>query len=149
MRYLLLPLLFISTLACAELPETDWLELMPPEDRQALEDMPEISHQGLEQDSGFYNPGGLKQQDKNLPAVMYSTNTVAALNGKALRPPLAATPYPWRLTAKVAARCSFWCRILAPVSTSRHRHRINWCWCATPKALNWKTSTHRCGSAAR
>ena len=85
MRYLLLSLLFISTLACAELPETDWLELMPPEDLQALEDMPEITHQGLEQDSGFYNPGGLKQQDQNLPAVMYSTKTVAALDGKPIR----------------------------------------------------------------
>jgi hypothetical protein len=85
MRYLLLPLLFISGLVCAELPETDWLELMPPQDRAALAAMPEIDHQGIEQDSEFYNPGGLKQQDKNLAAVMYSTNTVAALNGKALR----------------------------------------------------------------
>ncbi|SEC60761.1 DUF3299 domain-containing protein [Pseudomonas anguilliseptica] len=85
MRYLLLPLLFISALACAELPETDWLELMPPEDRQALEDMPEISHDGLEMESGFYNPGGLKQQDQNLPAVMYSTKTVAAFDGKPIR----------------------------------------------------------------
>ena len=85
MRYLLLALLFIGTLAWAELPETDWLELMPPEDLRALEDMPEITHQGLEQDSGFYNPGGLKQQDQNLPAVMYSTKTVAALDGKPIR----------------------------------------------------------------
>ncbi len=85
MRYLLLPLLFVSTLACAELPETDWLELMPAQDRAALEAMPEIDHQGAEQDSAFYNPGGLKQQDNNLPAVMYSTSTVAALNGKTLR----------------------------------------------------------------
>jgi hypothetical protein len=85
MRYLLLPLLFVSTLVCAELPETDWLELMPPEDRQALEDMPEISHQGIEQDSGFYNPGGLKQQGQDLPAVMYSTKTVAGFDGKPVR----------------------------------------------------------------
>jgi hypothetical protein len=85
MRYLLLPLLLLSTLACAELPETDWLDLMPPEDRQALEDMPELSHDGMEMESGFYNPGGLKQQDQNLPAVMYSTQTVAAFDGKAIR----------------------------------------------------------------
>ena len=85
MRYLLLPLLFISTLACAELPETNWLELMPPQDQAALAAMPEIDHQGTEQDSEFYNPGGLKQQDKDLPAVMYSTRTVAALDGKTIR----------------------------------------------------------------
>jgi uncharacterized protein len=81
----LLPLLLLSSLACAELPETDWLELMPPEDRQALEDMPEISHQGIEQDSGFYTPGGLKQQTQDLPAVMYSSKTVAAFDGKPIR----------------------------------------------------------------
>ena len=98
MRYLLLPLLLLSTLACAELPETDWLELMPPEDRQALEEMPEISHQGLEQDSGFYNPGGLKQQDQNLPAVMYSTKTVAAFDGKAIR--LGGYPVPLETDSK-------------------------------------------------
>ncbi len=98
MRYLLLPLLLLSTLACAELPETDWLELMPAEDRQALEDMPEISHQGLEQDSGFYNPGGLKQQDQNLPAVMYSTKTVAAFDGKAVR--LGGYPVPLETDSK-------------------------------------------------
>lgn len=82
---LLLPLLLLSALARAQLPETDWLDLMPPEDRQALEDMPEISHLGVEQDSAFYNPGGLKQQAQNLPAVMYSTKTVAAFDGKAIR----------------------------------------------------------------
>lgn len=98
MRYLLLPLLLISTLASAELPETDWLELMPPEDRQALEDMPEISHQGLEQDSGFYTPGGLKQQDKNLSAVMYSTKTVAAFDGKPIR--LGGYPVPLETDAE-------------------------------------------------
>ena len=85
MRYLLLLLLLISRLACAELPETDWLELMPPQDRAALAAMAEIDHQGVELESEFYSPGGLKQQDKDLPAVMYSTSTVAELNGKALR----------------------------------------------------------------
>lgn len=98
MRYLLLSLLFASTLACAELPETDWLELMPAEDRQALEDMPEISHLGAEQDSGFYNPGGLKQQTQDLPAVMYSSKTVAAFDGKAVR--LGGYPVPLETDAQ-------------------------------------------------
>ena len=42
-RLLLLALLS-SPLAHAELPETDWLELMPPADRKALEEMPDIIH---------------------------------------------------------------------------------------------------------
>ena len=53
-------------------PELDWLELMPPEDRQALEEMPEIDHSTPE-DAGFSDQGGLKQ-DAGLPAVMYSPN---------------------------------------------------------------------------
>lgn len=85
MRHLLLALLLFTGLAHAELPETDWLDLMPAEDRKALEDMPEIQHQGPEGDSTFYSPGGLRQQEQNLPAVMYSTRTVAELDGKALR----------------------------------------------------------------
>jgi uncharacterized protein len=85
MRYLLLTLLVLSRLTLAEPAEIDWLELMPEEDRQALETMPEISHDGAEQDSAFYGPGGLKQQDKSLPAVMYSTSTVEALDGKSIR----------------------------------------------------------------
>jgi hypothetical protein len=86
MRHLLLlPLVLISSLACAELPETDWLELMPEEDRLALETMPEISHEGAEMESGFYIPGGLKQQTADLPAVMYSTKTVPAFDGKQIR----------------------------------------------------------------
>ncbi len=85
MRQLLLALLLFTTLAHAELPETDWLDLMPPEDRQALEEMPELQHQGPEGDSTFYTPGGLRQQDQDLPAVMYSTRTVAALDGQAMR----------------------------------------------------------------
>lgn len=85
MRHLLLALLLFTGLAHAELPETDWLDLMPPEDRQALEEMPELQHQGPEGDSTFYSEGGLRQQDQDLPAVMYSTKTVAALDGKAIR----------------------------------------------------------------
>ncbi|MDP2242841.1 DUF3299 domain-containing protein [Pseudomonas sp.] len=98
MRYLLLSLLLLSSLARAELAETDWLELMPEEDRLALEAMPEISHDGPEQDGTFYNPDGLRQQEKNLPAVMYSAKTVAALDGKAIR--LGGYPVPLETDAK-------------------------------------------------
>ncbi|UTW05814.1 DUF3299 domain-containing protein [Pseudomonas benzenivorans] len=85
MRYLLLPLLLLSHLALAEPAELDWLELMPEADRQALEAMPEISHDGAEQDGAFYTPGGLRQQDQSLPPVMYSAKTVATLDGKPVR----------------------------------------------------------------
>ncbi|MGE6239833.1 DUF3299 domain-containing protein [Ectopseudomonas guguanensis] len=85
MRHLLLALLLCTSLAHAELPETDWLDLMPPEDRKALEEMPEISHDTPEGDSTFYGEGGLRQQDQDLPAVMYSTKTVAELDGKNIR----------------------------------------------------------------
>jgi len=65
-RALLLSLLLCSTLAHArlELPETDWLELMPPEDRKALEEMPEISHDTPEADGTFGNKGGLKSRTR-------------------------------------------------------------------------------------
>lgn len=86
----------IATLSHAEPAETDWLELMPPEDLAALEAMPEIDHRGAEGDSAFYGQGGLKQQ-ADLPAVMYSTRTVAALDGKALR--LGGYPVPLETTA--------------------------------------------------
>ena len=85
MRRLLLSLLLLPLLSHAELAETDWLELMPAEDQRALEAMPEISHDSPELTGTFDSKGGLKQQDKDLPAVMYSAKTVAALDGKALR----------------------------------------------------------------
>ena len=85
MRQLLLCLLLIPLLAHAQLAETDWLELMPEEDQQALEAMPEISHDGSESDGTFTAKGGLKQQDKDLPAVMYSAHTVDSMNGKRIR----------------------------------------------------------------
>lgn len=85
MRHLLLCLLLIPLLAHAQLPETDWLELMPLEDQQALEAMPEISHDSPEGDGSFGSQGGLKQQDKNMPAVMYSHKTVSALQGRSIR----------------------------------------------------------------
>ena len=85
MRHLLLCLLLIPLLAHARLPETDWLELMPLQDQKALEAMPEVSHDSPEGDGSFNSQGGLKQQDKNLPAVMYSSKTVGALNGQSIR----------------------------------------------------------------
>jgi hypothetical protein len=85
MRYLLLVLLLLSGFARAELPETDWLDLMPEEDQRALEQMPEISHNGPEGAGTFDSKGGLKQQDKGLPAVMYSAKTVPGMNGKKIR----------------------------------------------------------------
>lgn len=85
MRHLLLCLLILPLLAYAQLPETDWLELMPLEDQKALEAMPEISHDGPEGDGSFSAQGGLKQQEQNLPAVMYSSKTVGALKDKSIR----------------------------------------------------------------
>lgn len=85
MRHILLSLLLVPLLAHAQLPETDWLALMPKDDQKALEEMPEISHDTPEGDGSFTAKGGLKQQDKNLPAVMYSNRTVAAMQGKTIR----------------------------------------------------------------
>jgi hypothetical protein len=70
--------------SAAEPPETDWLSLMPKSDQKALEDMPDITHNTPEGDGNFTHKGGLKQ-GKGLPAVMYSTKTVAAMNGKNIR----------------------------------------------------------------
>ncbi|MCW3149271.1 DUF3299 domain-containing protein [Stutzerimonas stutzeri] len=84
-----MPRLFLSLLLCcaslvhAAPAELDWLELMPAEDRQALEEMPEIDHGGAE-DPGFSDQGGLKQ-GAGLPAVMYSAKTVPALDGRPVR----------------------------------------------------------------
>lgn len=98
MRRLLLSLLLLPLLSHAELAETDWLALMPPEDQRALEAMPEISHDSPEQAGSFASEGGLKQQDKDLPAVMYSAKTVAALDGQAIR--LGGYPVPLEADAQ-------------------------------------------------
>lgn len=45
--------------------EIDWLELLPPEDLKALEEMPEVDHEGQMQ----------------MPQAMSSTKTVAAMDG--------------------------------------------------------------------
>jgi len=97
MPRLLLPLLLCcSLLAHAAPPELDWLELMPPEDRQALEEMPEIDH-ATPEDLGFSDQGGLKQE-AGLPAVMYSAKTVAELNGREIR--LGGYPVPLESDAR-------------------------------------------------
>lgn len=81
MRYFLLSMLLLVGTVQAALEETDWLDLMPESDRQALLDMPELSHDTPEADSDFYVPGGLRSADKNMPAVMYSAQTIPALDG--------------------------------------------------------------------
>jgi len=96
-RVLLVSLLLISSLARAELPETDWLELMPKSDQKALELMPEIDHNSPEAMGTFTEKGGMKQS-KGLPAVMYSTKTVPAMNGKQIR--LGGYPVPLESDAK-------------------------------------------------
>ena len=83
-RLFLFALLLCSTLVHAEPTELDWLELMPKEDQLALEAMPEISHDSPEAAGSFGQQGGLKQE-LGLPAVMYSTKTVARLDGKRIR----------------------------------------------------------------
>lgn len=99
MRALLLfVVLLLSATARAELAETDWLQLLPASDRQALENMPEISHDTAEGEGVFTNKGGLKQADKQLPAVMYSSKTVATMDGKKIR--IGGYPVPLESDAK-------------------------------------------------
>lgn len=76
--------------------ELDWLELMPAEDRKALEEMPEIAHDSPEA-GGFSDQGGLKQ-GSGLPEVMYSAKTVPSLNGRAVR--LGGYPVPLETDSK-------------------------------------------------
>ena len=82
MPYILLCILLLAGTAQAALEETDWLDLMPESDRQALLDMPDITHDTPEAESGFYVPGGLRSTDKDLPAVMYSAQTIPELDGR-------------------------------------------------------------------
>lgn len=96
-RCLLLSLVLVSTLARAELPETDWLELMPAADQKALEQMPEIDHDSPEAQGTFTEKGGMKQS-KGLPAVMYSTKTVPVMNGRDIR--IGGYPVPLEADAK-------------------------------------------------
>lgn len=76
--------------------EVDWLDLMPLEDQQALEAMPEIDHFGRE-DQGFSEQSSLLQAE-GLPEVMYSTRTVPQMDGKTIR--LGGYPVPLETNAK-------------------------------------------------
>ena len=96
-RLLLLCLVFAAATAHAEFPETDWLQLMPKADQEALERMPEIDHDSPEAQGTFTEKGGMKQA-KGLPAVMYSTKTVPAMNGKDIR--IGGYPVPLESDAK-------------------------------------------------
>lgn len=96
-RLLVLTLLLTCGLARAEIPETDWLDLMPKSDQKALEAMPDIDHNSPEAQGTFDSKGGLKQS-KGLPAVMYSAKTVPAMNGKEVR--LGGYPVPLETDAK-------------------------------------------------
>ena len=90
-------LLGSSLIHAADLPETDWLDLMPKSDQLALEHMPEIDHDSPEAQGTFTDKGGLKQS-KGLPAVMYSNKTVGSMNGKQIR--LGGYPVPLEADAK-------------------------------------------------
>ena len=97
-RFVMTFLLLGSSLVhAADLPETDWLDLMPKSDQLALEHMPEIDHDSPEAQGTFTDKGGLKQS-KGLPAVMYSNKTVSSLNGKQIR--LGGYPVPLEADAK-------------------------------------------------
>lgn len=89
-------LLCLASVAHAAPAELDWLELMPAEDRKALEEMPEIEHNSPEA-NGFSDQGGLKQ-GAGLPEVMYSAKTVPALNGQQIR--LGGYPVPLETDSK-------------------------------------------------
>ncbi|MEQ7920841.1 DUF3299 domain-containing protein [Xanthomonas sp. WHRI 1810A] len=99
MRHLFLALLLLAAWPAhsADIPETDWLALMPKSDQKALEAMPDIDHNSPEAQGTFDSKGGLKQS-KGLPAVMYSTKTVPTLNGKTIR--LGGYPVPLETDAK-------------------------------------------------
>ncbi|MGY4491628.1 DUF3299 domain-containing protein [Pseudomonas putida] len=107
MRRILLATLFVCSglvHAAEKLPETDWLSLMPKSDQKALEAMPEITHNTPEGDGNFTHKGGLKQS-KGLPAVMYSTKTVAEMDGKNIR--IGGYPVPLETDAKGRATSFF------------------------------------------
>ena len=83
---LLLLCLFIapSLLSAAEVREIDWLDLLPAEDYQAMLDMPDLDHgNGPDANGDFTN--SLRQENKNLPEVMYSTRVVAEMDQQQLR----------------------------------------------------------------
>ena len=77
---LILSCWLIQPLAAA--PQTvDWLDLLPEEDYQAMLDMPEIGHDWGEEAPGDFT-GNLRNDDRDLPEVMYSTRVVEAMDGQ-------------------------------------------------------------------
>ncbi len=145
MRRLLLTLLFLgSGLAHAgELPETDWLDLMPQSDQKALEAMPEIDHNSPKANGTFTEKGGMKQS-KGLPAVMYSTKTVACDERQ-------EHPYRW-LSGAVGDRCQRTQYAVLPgaVPGRVHSRAATATESTGAGALSARfeaqlTSTHRCG----
>ncbi len=119
MRYFLLCMLLLVGAAQAALDETDWLDLMPEADRQALLDMPEISHDTPEAESGFYAPegGGLRTADKDLPDVMYSAQTVPELDGREILLAISRCLHP---CATTAAEPNYSCTLLKRHSVGRY-----------------------------
>jgi uncharacterized protein len=85
MRLKRLILLLLFPLAAQASPKiVDWLDLLPEEDYQAMLEMPEIDHDwGEEMEGGFTQ--SLRQRDKSLPEVMYSTRVVATYDGSELQ----------------------------------------------------------------
>lgn len=98
MRFSWLYLLLALSLGADAAPRTvDWLDLLPEEDYQAMLDMPEIGHDSTEEAPGDF-ASGLRQRDRNLPAVMYSTRVVPEFDGQAVR--IAGYPVPLESNAK-------------------------------------------------
>ncbi|SFQ85104.1 hypothetical protein SAMN05216578_10763 [Halopseudomonas formosensis] len=62
----------------------DWLDLLPEEDYQAMLDMPEIGHDWGEEAPGDFT-SNLRNQDRDLPEVMYSTRVVEAMHDRAIQ----------------------------------------------------------------
>lgn len=94
MRHTLCLLLLLPLLAVAEPRTIDWLDLLPPEDLEAILNMPEIMHapeEYTEEAPGNFEQN-LRQRDSTLPEVMYSTRVVAAMDGLEVR--LAGFPVP-------------------------------------------------------
>ncbi len=87
MRYwtsLLLGLALLASVASAETKMVDWLDLLPEEDYQAMLDMPEIDHDWGEEAPGDFTTG-MRQRDKSLPEVMFSTRVVAEYDDQAIQ----------------------------------------------------------------
>jgi hypothetical protein len=92
MRGYCLYLLLVVSLGLDAAPRTvDWLDLLPEEDYQAMLDMPAIGHDNIEEAPADFSTE-LRQRDRNLPEVMYSTNVVAELDNQELR--IAGYPVP-------------------------------------------------------